>query len=58
LVKKLYLGNLGEGKLYVGNLPAGLTSPDLQKLFNPHGAVHSAEVVKESHVIAWDEETP
>jgi RNA recognition motif-containing protein len=48
LVKKLYVGNLGEGKLYVGNLPAGFTSRDLQKLFKPHGTVHSAEVVKDS----------
>ena len=47
MVKKLYVGNLGEGKLYVGNLPAGFTSRDLQKLFKPHGTVHSAEVVKE-----------
>jgi RNA recognition motif-containing protein len=46
LVKKLYVGNLGAGNLYVGNLPAGFTSRDLQKLLEPHGTVHSAEVVK------------
>jgi RNA recognition motif-containing protein len=48
LVKKLYVGILGESKLYVGNLPAGFTTRDLQKLFKPHGAVHSAEVVKDA----------
>jgi RNA recognition motif-containing protein len=48
LVKKLYVGNLGEGRLYVGNLPAGFTSRDLQKLFKPHGTVHAAEVVQDA----------
>jgi hypothetical protein len=46
LVKKLYVGNLGEGKLHVGRLPAGFTSRELQKLFKPHGTVYPAEVVR------------
>jgi cold-inducible RNA-binding protein len=34
-------------KLYVGNLPYGITDTDLQKLFGPHGAVQSAQVIKD-----------
>ena len=33
--------NVGK-KLYVGNLPCGLTDDDLQHLFGPHGTVRSA----------------
>jgi cold-inducible RNA-binding protein len=32
-------------KLYVGNLPYGTTDSDLQKLFEPHGTVQSAQVI-------------
>ena len=32
-------------KLYVGNLPFSTSSEDLNRLFAPHGAVESAEVV-------------
>jgi RNA recognition motif-containing protein len=32
-------------KLYVGNLPYGVTDGDLQNLFEPHGAVQSAQVI-------------
>ena len=32
-------------KLYVGNLGYGLTDSDLQKLFEPHGTVRSAQVI-------------
>jgi cold-inducible RNA-binding protein len=32
-------------KLYVGNLPYGFTDSDLQNLFEPHGAVRSAQVI-------------
>ena len=32
-------------KLYVGNLPYGTSNSDLQNLFEPHGAVKSAQVV-------------
>jgi RNA recognition motif-containing protein len=32
-------------KLYVGNLPYGVTDSDLQRLFEPHGAVQSAQVI-------------
>jgi RNA recognition motif-containing protein len=32
-------------KLYVGNLPYGFTDTDLQNLFEPHGAVRSAQVI-------------
>ncbi len=34
-------------KLYVGNLAYGVTDTDLQDLFAPHGAVQSAQVVKD-----------
>ena len=32
-------------KLYVGNLPYGVTDSDLQNLFEQHGAVQSAQVI-------------
>jgi RNA recognition motif-containing protein len=32
-------------KLYVGNLAYGLTDSDLQRLFEAHGAVQSAQVI-------------
>jgi RNA recognition motif-containing protein len=32
-------------KLYVGNLGFGVTDGDLQKLFEPHGTVVSAQVI-------------
>ena len=32
-------------KLYVGNLPYGVTDNDLQGMFEPHGAVQSAQVI-------------
>ena len=32
-------------KLYVGNLTYEVTDADLQKLFEPHGAVRSAQVI-------------
>jgi cold-inducible RNA-binding protein len=32
-------------KLYVGNLPFGMTGSDLQNLFEKHGRVESAQVV-------------
>ncbi len=32
-------------KLYVGNLPYGVTDNDLQNVFAPHGAVQSAQVI-------------
>lgn len=32
-------------KLYVGNLPYTVSDSDLQKLFEPHGAVESAQVI-------------
>ncbi len=32
-------------KLYVGNLSFGTTDSDLQKLFEPHGVVRSAQVI-------------
>jgi len=32
-------------KLYVGNLGYGVTDSDLTKMFEPHGAVESAQVV-------------
>ena len=32
-------------KLYVGNLSYDVTDADLQKLFEPHGAVQSAQVI-------------
>jgi cold-inducible RNA-binding protein len=34
-------------KLYVGNLSYGMTDSDLQNLFEPHGAVQSAQVIKD-----------
>ncbi len=32
-------------KLYVGNLAYGVSDSDLQQLFEPHGAVASAQVI-------------
>ena len=32
-------------KLYVGNLSDGMTDIDLQNLFEPHGAVESAQII-------------
>ena len=32
-------------KLYVGNLGYGISDADLSKLFEPHGAVQSAQVI-------------
>src|SRR5205809_1616606 len=32
-------------KLYVGNLAYGITDSDLQKMFEPHGTVQSAQVI-------------
>jgi RNA recognition motif-containing protein len=32
-------------KLYVGNLPYSITDTELQKLFEPHGTVQSAQVI-------------
>jgi cold-inducible RNA-binding protein len=32
-------------KLYVGNLPYGVTDTDLQNLFAPHGSVQSAQII-------------
>ena len=32
-------------KLYVGNLPYGVTDSDLQNLFGQHGSVQSAQVI-------------
>jgi RNA recognition motif-containing protein len=32
-------------KLYVGNLSYGVTDSDLQRLFEPHGEVRSAQVI-------------
>jgi RNA recognition motif-containing protein len=34
-------------KLYVGNLPYGVSSSDLEQLFSPHGTVQSAEVISD-----------
>ena len=34
-------------KLYVGNLPYSTTSPDLERLFTPYGAVSSAQVIED-----------
>jgi cold-inducible RNA-binding protein len=34
-------------KLYVGNLPYSFTDTDLQNLFSAHGAVRSAQVIKD-----------
>jgi RNA recognition motif-containing protein len=32
-------------KLYVGNLAYGMSDSDLQRLFEPHGTVQSAQVI-------------
>jgi RNA recognition motif-containing protein len=32
-------------KLYVGNLAYGITDSDLERLFEPHGSVQSAQVI-------------
>ena len=32
-------------KLYVGNLPYGITSSDLERVFEAHGTVESAQVI-------------
>jgi RNA recognition motif-containing protein len=32
-------------KLYVGNLPYGVTDSDLEQMFAPHGTVQSAQVI-------------
>jgi cold-inducible RNA-binding protein len=32
-------------KLYVGNLGYGVTDSDLQRMFEPHGTVESAQVI-------------
>ena len=32
-------------KLYVGNLPFGVTDTDLQNLFQPHGTVQSVQII-------------
>lgn len=32
-------------KLYVGNLPYGITSSDLERVFQAHGSVESAQVI-------------
>jgi len=32
-------------KLYVGNLAYGISDSDLQRLFEPHGTVQSAQVI-------------
>jgi len=32
-------------KLYVGNLPYGITSSDLERVFQAHGTVESAQVI-------------
>jgi cold-inducible RNA-binding protein len=34
-------------KLYVGNLSYDITDSDLQNLFEPHGAVQSAQVIRD-----------
>lgn len=34
-------------KLYVGNLPYGVSSSDLQAMFSAHGTVESAEVIND-----------
>src|SRR5258708_1572143 len=41
-----FLGRPSMGKkLYVGNLAYGLGDSDLQRLFEPHGSVQSAQVI-------------
>ena len=32
-------------KVYVGNLPYGVGDSELHTMFEPHGAVHSAQVI-------------
>ena len=32
-------------KLYVGNLPYGVSDTDLEAMFAPHGTVQSAQVI-------------
>jgi RNA recognition motif-containing protein len=32
-------------KLYVGNLPYGITDSDLQQMFSAHGTVQSAQII-------------
>ena len=34
-------------KLYVGNLPYGLSSSELEQMFSAHGTVESAEVISD-----------
>ncbi len=34
-------------KMYVGNLPYGVTDNDLHNLFGQHGSVRSAQVIKD-----------
>jgi RNA recognition motif-containing protein len=34
-------------KLYVGNLPYGMSDSDLENLFEAHGTVQSAQVIKD-----------
>ncbi len=34
-------------KLYVGNLPYGVSSSDLEQMFSAHGTVESAEVIND-----------
>jgi RNA recognition motif-containing protein len=34
-------------KLYVGNIDYGMTDSDLQALFEPHGTVASAQVIRD-----------
>ncbi|NLX23522.1 MAG: RNA-binding protein [Phycisphaerae bacterium] len=34
-------------KLYVGNLPYGVSSSDLESMFSAHGTVQSAEVISD-----------
>jgi cold-inducible RNA-binding protein len=36
-------------KLYVGNLASNITDTELQRLFAEHGAVGSAQVVRDQH---------
>jgi RNA recognition motif-containing protein len=34
-------------KLYVGNLPYGVTDSDLENMFEAHGSVQTAQVIKD-----------
>jgi RNA recognition motif-containing protein len=34
-------------KLYVGNLSYDVSSPDLERMFSPHGTVESAQVIED-----------